>query len=777
MRTFTRRFPILLSILVIAVTIVFVALALVTGRAVGAEAPVVEIGRLAPQDFVATGRIEVVDDAATEAERNRARINTPDVYTIDPTVKPAVNADLLGFFAAIRGAAFEEPQEPLPTTTTSSEPPITTTTEATGGDDSTTTTDESAPTTTTVTTTLPPPTTTLPPTTTTLPRVPIEDQITEVKDGEFFRFGSDVDALVEFYNEDLDRIADNEPELFPIVEAAIIDIVGAQMDEGIRQAELSGTREQFVVFALAALAILDEDRRDVIESAAARIASDNLRVNEFPNAELTEAARQRAEEDTPDQVHTFFPNDTIVAEGELVGQVAFDAIDQLQLLVPEETTSRLAITVLGALAVLLAAFFLWRIAPGQWSEPKHFALLGVLLVLAALVSRMPELIVPEETPELAFVIPAVMFGYIAAILYDPRTAVVMSVPLAAFIAISTQDAALTMYAAAATIAPVAFVSSVSSRRELRVAVGLSAMVLAPLAGAVAWLFIGSESAWLSALFGLVGGLIAGLVAQGLLSFLENLFRITTTVTLLDLTDRNHPALRLLEEKAPGTFNHSILVGALAGKAARAIGADPLLAEAAAYYHDLGKTENPRFFIENQFGFFNPHDELAPEVSAEIIRSHVSEGLRLARQFRIPDDIADGIRMHHGVGLMRYFYHKALDADPGVDSSLYRHNGVKPRRKEMAILMVSDAVEGAARALAHHEDPTADGLSKLVDSVVNEKLEDGQLDESALTFGELTRVKLALVEALIAYYHTRIPYPGFPTGPGGPPALGPGEDDG
>ena len=237
--------------------------------------------------------------------------------------------------------------------------------------------------------------------------------------------------------------------------------------------------------------------------------------------------------------------------------------------------------------------------------------------------------------------------------------------------------------------------------------------------------------------------------------------MTTTLTLLDLTDRNHPGLRLLEEKAPGTFNHSILVGTLAGKAARAIGADPLLAQAAAYSHDLGKTENAQYYIENQFGVSNPHDEIDPKQSAEIIRNHVLDGLRLARQLRIPDAVSDGIRQHHGTGLMRYFYHQALENDPTIDPDDYRHGGEKPKRKEMAILMLSDAIEGAARALAQQEDPTAASLSKMVDSVVGEKLEDGQLDESALTFGDLTLVKQALVDALIGYYHTRIPYPGFP----------------
>jgi putative nucleotidyltransferase with HDIG domain len=444
-----------------------------------------------------------------------------------------------------------------------------------------------------------------------------------------------------------------------------------------------------------------------------------------------------------------------------VTAVQLDAINRLNLLEPEPTTSRNAIVALGGMAVLLAAFFLWRVAPNLWSQPRHFALLGILLVLAAAATRIPEIIVTEDNTAIAYILPAVMFGYMGAILYDPRTALLLAIPVATFTAISTADPALTIFAASATVVPVAFVSAVSSRRELRLAVGMSALVLAPLAASIAWLFDNADAAVPAAAFAVVGGIVGGLVAQGLLSFLENLFRMTTTLTLLDLTDRNHPGLRLLEEKAPGTFNHSILVGTLAGKAARAIGAQPLLAQAAAYYHDLGKTENPQYFIENQFGVSNPHDEIDPVTSAEIIRTHVLEGERLARQLRIPETVADGIRMHHGTGLMRYFYHQALEADPTVDPDDFRHGGIKPRRKEMAILMISDAVEGAARSLAQHEDPTAASIVKMVDSVVGEKLEDGQLDESDLTFGDLTRVKQALVDALIGYYHTRIPYPGFP----------------
>jgi putative nucleotidyltransferase with HDIG domain len=233
------------------------------------------------------------------------------------------------------------------------------------------------------------------------------------------------------------------------------------------------------------------------------------------------------------------------------------------------------------------------------------------------------------------------------------------------------------------------------------------------------------------------------------------------MSLLDLLDRNHPALQELEEKAPGTFNHSMLVGSLAGRAARAVKADPLLAQAAAWYHDLGKTENPQYFVENQLGY-NPHDELEPQQSAEIIRGHVTDGLELADHFKIPEDVANGIRMHHGTSLMRYFYHKALTTDPDVDPELFRHHGRKPVSKEMAIVMVSDSTEAAARAYAQQGQPTEAGLTKLVDDIVAEKLDDGQFDDSSITFGDLTTIKREIVAGLAAYYHARVEYPDFPT---------------
>jgi len=411
--------------------------------------------------------------------------------------------------------------------------------------------------------------------------------------------------------------------------------------------------------------------------------------------------------------------------------------------------------------VVLAAIYMWRVAGDFWQQPKMVALFGLLVVLAAAAARVPELVARDRV-ELGFLLPAALFGYLAANLFDVRIAALMSVPVTAFTALATGDIVLAVFAAAATLTPVPLVSSVASRPQLNIAVVLSAVLHVPLAAGLAWFFYGQDTVVLSVVWAFASGIASGVVALGILPILSSLFGITTTQTLLDLTDRNHPALRLVEESAPGTFNHSIMVGNLADSAARAVDANPLLARAMAYYHDLGKTSSPKFFVENQFGVTNPHDGLPPEESAAIIRSHVAEGLRLAREYRIPPDVAQGILTHHGTSLMRFFYHKADELYAGrLDPIDYRHRGRKPKSKEMVILMLADTTEASTRALVQSEDPTSESIRTLVEQVIAEKVEDGQLEESDVTFGELTRIKEAFVDALIGYYHTRIPYPGFP----------------
>lgn len=290
------------------------------------------------------------------------------------------------------------------------------------------------------------------------------------------------------------------------------------------------------------------------------------------------------------------------------------------------------------------------------------------------------------------------------------------------------------------------------------------------------------------LAGLLAALASGVLVVGLLPFLENLFKRTTDITLLELTDYNHPLLRLMQMEAPGTYHHSLVVAQLAENAAAAIGANPLLARVCALFHDIGKTAKPDYFIENQTDGDNPHDDANPSLSALILKAHVKDGVDLALRHKLPRPVIDVIQQHHGTTLIRYFYQRALDtlrrgrdADaplppllgictespqsgsaqpfPALPEHTYRYDGPRPRFKESAIIHLADGVEAAARSLAR---VTPSHVEEIIDRVVRDRQADGQLDESPLTFAELTRIKTSFQHTLVNMLHGRkIAYPGAP----------------
>lgn len=255
-----------------------------------------------------------------------------------------------------------------------------------------------------------------------------------------------------------------------------------------------------------------------------------------------------------------------------------------------------------------------------------------------------------------------------------------------------------------------------------------------------------------------GNAVLTLLAYPLLWIVERLFRLTTDLTLLELSDTNHPLLRELAIRAPGTFTHTLQVAALAEAAASAVGAHRLLVRVGALYHDIGKMRNPLYFVENQ-QTFNPHEQLSPEQSAQIVIQHVSDGLELARRYRLPDPVIAFIPMHHGTTLVRYFYEKAREGRPlgegPLDESRFRYPGPKPRSRETAILMLADGVEAAVKAL---RQPDPERIERAIERVFQERLADGQLLESPLTFRDLERIKAAFRDQLLAFYHQRVPYP-------------------
>jgi putative nucleotidyltransferase with HDIG domain len=238
---------------------------------------------------------------------------------------------------------------------------------------------------------------------------------------------------------------------------------------------------------------------------------------------------------------------------------------------------------------------------------------------------------------------------------------------------------------------------------------------------------------------------------------ERLFDITTDVTLLELSDLNHPLLKELSVKAPGTFHHSIIVGNLSESAAMSIGANSLLARVGSYYHDIGKMDKPEYFVENQQDKVNKHKGLAPNMSALILASHVKNGLEMAEKHRLPKIIRDFIPEHHGRNLMSYFYNKALEEKDAKDvhDSDYRYPGPSPRSKETAIVMLADTIEAAARTI---NNPTAGRLRKQVEELVEQRFLDGELDDSDLTMRDLKGVIEGFMSVLLGIYHQRIEYP-------------------
>jgi putative nucleotidyltransferase with HDIG domain len=431
----------------------------------------------------------------------------------------------------------------------------------------------------------------------------------------------------------------------------------------------------------------------------------------------------------------------------------------------------------AALLVALMVALLWRVAkrnlPRFRPARRDALLLATLLVWTfavgfvgfavadALQERFPAL----APPALQYLVPFAAGAMIVRQVLAADAALLFA--LAAGLSAGLLAGQSMSYAVYATFTSIAAAGLVSGQRDRAgifragVGVGLVGVALAVAVGLFAGKGAGDVA--VSALAALAGGaLLLPVTVVGVLPIVEAGFGYVTDVKLLELANLNHPALKELIVQAPGTYHHSILMGSLVEGAAEAIGANPLLARVCAYYHDLGKIRNPLYFAENQRSGENRHDQLAPSMSALIVKRHVTDGLELARHWRLPRVVADTIPQHHGTRHVGYFWAKAQQraAEEGgrgsaLDEALFRYPGPKPQTREAALVMIADACEASSRAL---EVPTEDALRTLVSRRINEVFAEGQLDECELTLRDLNAIAAAMVRALGAIYHTRPDYP-------------------
>jgi putative nucleotidyltransferase with HDIG domain len=253
------------------------------------------------------------------------------------------------------------------------------------------------------------------------------------------------------------------------------------------------------------------------------------------------------------------------------------------------------------------------------------------------------------------------------------------------------------------------------------------------------------------------GIVSGMLVLGFLPMLEHALNAVTTFRLMELSDLNSPILKRLFNAAPGTYSHSLMVANLAEAACQEIGANPLLARVGAYYHDIGKMDNPDYFVENQSAY-NKHDDIAPRLSATVIRSHVKLGVEKGRHLGLPKEVIDIIAEHHGNSVISWFYHEAMKRETAVNMEDFSYPGNPPRSRESAVVMLADVTEAAVRTL---KKPSVARLEKYIQELIMAKFEHGQLSESELTFRDLETIKRSFVRVLAGYYHARIEYPKLP----------------
>ncbi len=484
---------------------------------------------------------------------------------------------------------------------------------------------------------------------------------------------------------------------------------------------------------------------------------------------LTETAREQAAAGVDPVMVDVRRGQVIVRAGEVVTPVQYELIDSLGLTAGEADYARLGgWVVLSGLLVGLLLGWVWRFRPNMWHRNNVLLLIGFLLLFTvfAYVVTAGRSIVP-------FFVPSAAVGMLVAILLDASLATVLTA-LIALIAGAVNGGSLEL-AAYSFLGGLAGIMAIRRGDRLQTFVQAGIVVFLVSAAVVSTFALLGEHD-VTGLLQLIGASAAAAVgstvaALGSFAVLGNVFGILTAFQLLELGNPSQPLLRRLLMETPGTYHHSLMVGNLAERAAESIGADPLLARVASYYHDIGKMANPLAFIENQGGGENIHDRLEPEQSAMILKQHVADGIDLAYRSRLPKTLIAFIPQHHGTAVMGYFYNRArekaaepyggLETEAGrkaadaVNQTLFRHAGPKPQSREAAIIMLADGVEASVRSLSSRDEAA---IRAMVSRIIAERVDDGQLDDCDLTLRDLDRIREAFVAQLLGMYHDRIEYP-------------------
>ncbi len=501
-----------------------------------------------------------------------------------------------------------------------------------------------------------------------------------------------------------------------------------------------------------------------LSDAAVALGNVAIEPTEYYDEEKTEQLKKQAVKEV--QPVKVIDGEVIVEEGDLVTPAIYDTLNDFGM-VEEDFSLKPIIGLILFIVVIISSlyYFFYTLEVKEEQKQNYLILTSIVFVISLLIMKITGLLKQLEINDIAFLFPAAFTGMILRILLNERIAMMMVFIIAACASIvfneefsGSIDIQVAIYTLFSGVAGIMTLISRNQRTNvLRAGIYVAFVNIL----IIAFLVLLSDVSYTSTeyiyylVFALVSGIGSSILTIGFLPFFETGFGILSSMRLVELSSPNQPLLKKLLTEAPGTYHHSVMVANLAESACEAIGANGLLARVGCYYHDVGKSKRPHFFIENQMNIENPHDRMTPETSRTIIIDHATDGADMLRKHKLPKEIIDIAEQHHGTTLLKYFYYKAKEQGKDVSEEEYRYPGPKPQTKETAIINIADSVEAAVRSKT---SPTQEEIRNLVAAIVKDRLNDGQFNECDLSLKELEKVKKSLCETLNGIYHPRIEYP-------------------
>lgn len=536
-----------------------------------------------------------------------------------------------------------------------------------------------------------------------------------------------------------------------------IKTVKEVMQNGVRTENLQTART--LVQDEVKYSSLDADLKEALVELSAFIVTEN---SFFDLDETNEARKTAASNVDPVMIKA---GEIIVSEGQIITNEIYEQLNLVGLL----DGQRNIFPVFGLILLLLIVSGIMAFEFNKITQNKLFdnrILLGIFFIsiIVGILMKVISLY-STDSNQFFYIMPIATGALLLKLLLNERIAIVMAAVYAILGSIifngsipGDLNIEVAIYLFFSQLAGIIFLVHVKDRLAiLKSGIGITIVNVLTV---LLFLFLSFEKYSLTdflyqATFGFVSAFLSAVLTIGLLPFFETGLGILSDIKLLQLSSPNQPLLKKLLVEAPGTYHHSVMVANISETACEAIGANGLLARVGAYYHDIGKTVRPHFFIENQMGSRNPHDFMEPKESANIIINHPYDGAEMLKKNKLPKEIIEIARSHHGTSLLKFFYFKEKEKNPDTKEMEFRYPGPKPQTKEAAVISICDSVEAAVRSM---NQPTEEKIEEIVASIMNDRISDGQLDESPLTLIELKTIQQSICEALKGIFHSRIQYP-------------------